>query len=119
MPTARKTTKKKTPTRKGATASKGKTHYWSQEVTEHSDALDLEPGVFTRTPIEIARSLKRSADSSTRRKAEPYRSALSMLTFYENRAGSNLSVTRKRVLDHAKDELRKLYGRPPARRHRA
>src|SRR5262245_64201842 len=89
---------------------------WSRAVTEQSNALDLESGVFKGNPKEIARSLKRSADRSTRRKAEPYRSALSMLTFYENRAGSKLSATRKRVLDHAKDELRKLYGRPPAKR---
>ncbi|MCW5807567.1 MAG: DUF3175 domain-containing protein [Deltaproteobacteria bacterium] len=86
---------------------------WSQGVTEHSDALDLEPGVFKGSSAEIARSLKRSADRSTRRKAEPYRSALSMLTFYVNRAGSKLPASRKRALEGAKDELRRLYGRPP------
>jgi len=82
-------------------------------VTEHSDALDLESHVFTRGPRQIALSLKRSADRSTRRKAEPFRSAMSMLTFYQNRAGQNLSSAKKRVLDKAKDELRKLYGREP------
>ncbi len=87
---------------------------WSADVTEHSDALDLEPGVFERDdPKEIARSLKRSAEASDRRKAEPFRSAMSMLTFYINRAGSNLSDERKDVLEKAKEELRKLFGRDP------
>jgi len=95
---------------------------WSKAVTEHSDALDLEPGVFKGSAVEIARSLQRSAERSTRRKATPFRSALSMLVFYENRAGANLPESRRRVLEKAKDELRKLYGRPrrrtraPARR---
>ncbi len=89
---------------------------WSRAVTEHSNALDLEPGVFKGTPKQIARSLQRSAERSTRRKATPFRSALSMLTFYENRAGANLPASRKRVLEQAKDELRKLYGREPSRR---
>jgi len=80
-------------------------------VTRHSNALDLEPGVFKGTPEEIARSLKRSAEQSTRRKASPFRSALSMLVFYENRAGKNLPASRQRALERAKDELRKLYGR--------
>ena len=84
---------------------------WSAEVTRHSNALDLEPGVFKGTPEEIARSLKRSAEQSTRRKASPFRSALSMLVFYENRAGKNLPASRQRALERAKDELRKLYGR--------
>jgi hypothetical protein len=85
---------------------------WSQEVTEHSDALDLEEGVFTRDdPAEIARSLKRSAERSKRRKADPYRSAMSMLTFYINRAGKDLDKAQKRVLEDAKDELRKEFGR--------
>ncbi len=82
---------------------------WSADVTRHSNALDLEPGVFTRTPAAIARSLKRSADHSTRRKAKPYRSALSMLTFYINRAGKNLSATRRHELERAKLELARLY----------
>jgi uncharacterized protein DUF3175 len=90
---------------------------WSQRVTEHSNALDLDPGVFTRTdPRGIARSLKRSADRSRRRKVDPYRSAMSMLTFYINRAGKALSQTRRRRLEAAKDELRDLYGRPPRTR---
>jgi hemerythrin-like domain-containing protein len=85
---------------------------WSQEVTEHSDALDLEEGVFTKDdPAEIARSLKRSAERSKRRKADPYRSAMSMLTFYINRAGKDLDKAQKRVLEDAKDELRKEFGR--------
>jgi hypothetical protein len=89
---------------------------WSQAVTEHSNALDLEPGVFKGTPAQIARSLKRSAERSTRRKASPFRSALSMLTFYENRAGATLPASRRRVLERAKDELRALFGRAPRTR---
>ena len=90
------------------------THRWSQEVTEHSNALDLEAGVFeSDDPKEIALSLKRSAEHSKRRKAEPFRSAMSMLTFYENRAGKGLSKEKRAVLDRAKDELRSLFGREP------
>lgn len=88
---------------------------WSRAVTEHSNALDLEPGVFKGSPAQIARSLQRSAERSTRRKTSPFRSALSMLVFYENRAGKNLPAARRRALDQAKDELRKLYNRPPRR----
>lgn len=85
---------------------------WSLEVTEHSDALDLERNVFTLDdPKEIAASLKRSADKSHRRKSDPYRSAMSMLTFYINRAGTNLPAQRRRVLERAKAELRKAFGR--------
>src|SRR5262245_34493086 len=84
---------------------------WSREVTEHSNALDLDAGVFQGSPSRIARSLKRSADRSKRRKASPFRSALSMLVFYENRAGKNLPASRRRALERAKDELRKLYGK--------
>lgn len=85
---------------------------WSQRVTQRSNALDLDSGVFTWTdPASIARSLKRSADRSRRRKAEPYRSAMSMLSFYINRAGKTLSATQRRRLEKAKDELRRLYGR--------
>jgi predicted KAP-like P-loop ATPase len=88
---------------------------WSQHVTETSNALDLEPNVFRLTsPRAIAESLKRSAEQSTRRKAEPFRSALSMLVFYINRAGKNLSPERRQTLEQAKDELRALFGRPPA-----
>ena len=86
---------------------------WSQEVTEHSDALDLERNVFTlNDPKQIAASLKRSAEKSRRRKSDPYRSAMSMLTFYINRAGANLPTQRRRVLERAKIELRKVFGRP-------
>jgi hypothetical protein len=88
---------------------------WSQDVTEHSDALDLERNVFTKDdPKEIARSLKRSAEHSHRRKSSPYRSAMSMLTFYINRAGKDLEPKQKRVLEEAKDELRALFGREKA-----
>ncbi len=88
---------------------RGKTR-WSQRVTEESAALMLEPGVFTlRTPRQIALSLKRSADCSLWRKSTPFRSAMSMLTFYINRAGKGLTATRKKKLERAKDELRELY----------
>jgi hypothetical protein len=87
---------------------------WSREVTERSNALDLEPGVFTwRDPQRIARSLKRSAEQSTRRKADVYRSAMSMLTFYVNRAGRALDAKQRRILERAKDALRAAFGRPP------
>jgi len=85
---------------------------WSADVTEHSDALDLEKHVFEQDdPKKIAASLKRSAERSDRRKAEPFRSAMSMLTFYINRAGKNLPRKRKNVLEDAKDELRAAFGR--------
>jgi hypothetical protein len=84
---------------------------WSQRVTETSDALTLDEGVFKRQPAEIARSLKRSAERSKRRKSTPFRSAMSMLTFYENRAGRTLPASRKRKIEAAKKELRKLYGK--------
>ena len=85
---------------------------WSRHVTENSDALDLDEGVFSRDdPRSIARSLKRSADRSRRRKSDPFRSAMSMLSFYINRAGKNLSKTRRARLEAAKDELRNLYHR--------
>ena len=85
---------------------------WSQRVTKESNALDLDQGVFTWSdPKRIARSLKRSAEHSKRRKADPYRSALSMLIFYMNRAGKSLPAERKRVLTQAKAELKKMFGR--------
>jgi hypothetical protein len=88
---------------------------WSQEVTEKSDALDLEENVFEADdPRKIARSLKKSAEASDRRKSSPFRSAMSMLTFYVNRAGTKLPQKQKRVLERAKDELRELYGRKPS-----
>ena len=77
-----------------------------------SDALDLEPGVFTWSdPERVARSLQASAERSKRRKAEPFRSAMSMLVFYINRAGRSLDPRQRHVLEQAKDELRRLYGR--------
>ena len=85
---------------------------WSRRVTERSDALTLDRGVFTsKDPKRIAASLKRSAERSRRRKSDPFRSALSMLTFYINRAGRNLPAARKRTLMQAKDELRKQFGK--------
>ena len=89
---------------------------WSQHVTGTSGALSLEPEVFTLDdPAAIARSLRDSAEESTRRKSSPYRSAMSMLTFYINRAGKNLPERRKQILEEAKDELRRLYGKVPLR----
>src|SRR5438093_5505996 len=89
-----------------------KTKRWSRRVTETSNALDLDPGVFSRNdPRSIARSLKRSADRSRRRKTDAFRSAMSMLSFYINRAGKKLSKTRHARLQKAKEELRDLYGR--------
>jgi hypothetical protein len=102
---ARKTTAR-------ATTRRGGRRRWSQQVTEHSDALTLDKGVFTlRDPKRIASSLKRSAERSRRRKSDPFRSALSMLTFYINRAGKNLPAIRRKTLMRAKDELRKQFGR--------
>jgi putative cell wall-binding protein len=86
--------------------------YWSKGVTEHSNALDLESDVFKKDdPKAIARSLKRSAEHSNRRKSSPYRSAMSMLTFYINRAGKNLPKKQVKVLEAAKDALRAEFGR--------
>ncbi|MGH8118324.1 MAG: DUF3175 domain-containing protein [Rhodanobacteraceae bacterium] len=86
---------------------------WSGKVTRTSRALELDEGVFTLDdPRAIARSLKRSADRSHQRKSEPFRSAMSMLTFHINRAGSKLPTKRRARLEQAKDELRNLYGRP-------
>lgn len=87
---------------------------WSSRVTRESNALDLEAGVFTwDDPRRIAASLKHSADASTRRKSEPFRSAMSMLVFYINRAGRHLDEKQRRVLEQAKVELRRVYGRAP------
>lgn len=89
-----------------------KSRRWSQRVTETSNALDLDAGVFTWSdPKRIARSLKHSAESSQRRKGSPLQSAMSMLNFYINRAGGHLPAGRKRVLTQAKEELRKQFGR--------
>lgn len=89
-----------------------KTKRWSADVTEHSDALDLEEGVFKQDdPAKIAASLKRSAEHSQRRKGTPFQSAMSMLTFYINRAGDNLDQAQRKRLEAAKDELRKAFGK--------
>ena len=94
-----------------ATTTKKK---WSAGVTEHSNAMDLKENIFeSKDPKKIAQSLKHSAESSHRRKSSPYRSAISMLTFYINRAGKNLEASQKNVLEDAKDELRKAFGREP------
>ena len=105
----RRSAKTKKPA-KAKPAAKRK--YWSAGVMRKSDALDIESGAFKfDDPKKIARSLKRSADASTRRKAGPYQSAMSMLNFYINRAGKNLPARRKKILEQAKMELRRLYGR--------
>ena len=111
MAHARKTThSRKTAARKSTRRAAPKR--WSQRVTKESDALDLKQGVFKLTSAKkIAASLKRSAERSKRRKANPYRSALSMLTFYINRAGKNLPASRRKVLDRAKDELKEQFHR--------
>lgn len=85
---------------------------WSQDVSRRSNALDLEKGVFTwRDPKKIAESLKKSAEASLRRKAPPFQSAMSMLNFYINRAGKNLDPKQKKVLEEAKVELRRVFGK--------
>ena len=105
MPPKRKSSKKKSR--------------WSNRVTKESNALDLDRGVFTwKDPHRIALSLKRSAERSHRRKSDPYHSAMSMLTFYINRAGKDLPASRKKVLSRAKDELRSLYGKEKPRAKR-
>jgi len=104
--TANKRKSKPAPKNKKSTSEKR----WSGNVTGHSDALDLENGVFKKKdPKKIAQSLKRSAKRSKRKKSSPYRSAMSMLTFYINRAGKDLSKKEKKLLEEAKDELRKLF----------
>lgn len=105
-------TGKRQRTGRKLTAAATRADTWSGSVTRHSNALDLEPDVFTLDdPSRIARSLKRSAEASTRRKGTSYQSAMSMLTFYINRAGANLPDRRRRVLEQAKIELRRLFGR--------
>jgi hypothetical protein len=109
--TAKKTSAKRSTARRKSAAKRGGRR-WSKRVTETSDALDLKGGVFTlRDPRKIAASLKRSAERSKRRKADPYRSALSMLIFYINRAGKNLPASRRKTLDRAKDELKHQFHR--------
>ena len=93
--------------------TKKQPHRWSAKVTEHSNAMDLDRDVFkSKDPDKIARSLKHSAEESDRRKASPFQSAMSMLNFYENRAGKNLSKSQRAPLEKAKNKLRKLFGRP-------
>lgn len=115
MPAAEEARGNAMPRRKERRSSDGK--YWSGKVTRESDALDLEHGVFAEDdPERIARSLKRSAEASNRRKAGPYESAMSMLNFYINRAGRNLPDERRQVLTKAKDALRQLFGKGAERR---
>jgi hypothetical protein len=109
MATTKTATKKRLSTKraKKTSTSKGK---WSQHVTQHSNALDLEGGVFKKKdPKKIAQSLKRSAEHSKRKKSGPYQSAMSMLNFYINRAGKGLSKKEREPLERAKGELRKLF----------
>lgn len=95
-------------------AKKKSKQKWSQDVTDNSDAMDLEDGVFKqRSAKKIADSLKASAEHSDRHKASPFESAMSMLNFYINRAGKQLSKSRLTTLDRAKDELRKDFGKEP------
>ena len=109
--TTRSTTRRKPAHSRKPTRDKA-TRYWSGRVTQESVALDLEGGVFSlKDPKRIAASLKRSAEGSSRRKAEPFRSALSMLVFYINRAGKNLPASQRRTLERAKGELRRQFGR--------
>jgi hypothetical protein len=101
----------------GSSMATARRKRWSQRVTRTSDALTLEDGVFTRASSRgIALSLKRSADRSHKRKSSPYRSAMSMLTFYGNRAGKTLPAASRRKLEGAKEELRKLYGKTPKKK---
>jgi Protein of unknown function (DUF3175) len=111
-PTPRSTARRRKARRAKLTRTAKPAGRWSQRVTERSDALDLERGVFTqKDPKRIAASLKRSAERSKRRKSDPYRSAMSMLTFYLNRAGKTLPAGQKKTLQRAKDELRRQFGR--------
>jgi Protein of unknown function (DUF3175) len=108
---ARKSSKRRTSS-ESSKARKTSKKRWSGKVTRNSDALDLQEGVFTRKdPKSIARSLKRSAEASHRRKSDPYRSAMSMLSFYINRGGDQLTASRRKTLESAKQELRRLFGR--------
>jgi hypothetical protein len=111
MATKRKSAAKKKPVKKKtASKKKGAPKRWSNRVTQTSDALDLENGVFKhKDPDDIAKSLKRSAERSKRKKGTPYQSAMSMLTFYINRGGKNLPASRKKVLERAKVKLKELF----------
>ena len=113
------TERRKSPPKRGAgrasvqrKAPRRARHRWSARVTRQSAALDLAPAIFTASdPRRIARSLKRSAEASTRRNGTAYQSAMSMLNFYINRAGTNLSTRRRHILERAKAELRRVFGR--------
>lgn len=113
--TASKTSAKKATARtsaKKAAAKKAAPKKWSKHVTETSDAMDLEAGIFeSKDPRKIAASVKASAEKSNRKKTGPFQSAMSMINFYENRGGKNIDAAHKKVLDKAKNELRKLFGR--------
>jgi hypothetical protein len=104
--------KRSSTSTRARTGRQARPRRWSRQVAERSDALDLKRGVFTSDdPRRIARSLKRSAERSTRRKAKPFQSAMSMLNLYINRAGRTLPASRRRVLERAKQELRVAFGR--------
>src|ERR1700712_2383253 len=93
-------------------AKKAAPKKWSKQVTKHSNAMDLEKDVFKlKDPKKIATSVKKSAEKSKRKKAGPFQSAMSMINFYENRGGKNISSAQKKILDQSKEELRKLFGR--------
>jgi hypothetical protein len=110
--TAKSAARKASSARRKSTGKRTPPKRWSQRVTEHSDALDLRQGVFKLTdPKKIAASLKRSAERSSRRKTGAYRSALSMLTFYINRAGKGMPKTQRARLERAKGELKRQFGR--------
>jgi hypothetical protein len=115
MPRTSSRTHSRGRTTRKRTAAKTASRRWSARVTRTSNALDLEQRVFQRSARGIALSLKRSAERSRRRKSDPFRSAMSMLNFYINRAGRNLSAERRRTLTRAKTELRKLFHRDRSR----
>jgi hypothetical protein len=97
---------------KSSSSKKAAPKKWSKNVTEHSNAMDLEKDIFKlKDPKKIAASVKKSAEKSKRKKAGPFQSAMSMINFYENRGGKNIPASQKKVLDKSKDQLRKLYGR--------
>ncbi len=116
---AKSTNKKAAPKKSAAkktllkkTAKKALPKKWSKKVNETSDAMDLEKDIFkSKDPKKIAESVKHSAEKSKRKKAEPFQSAMSMINFYENRGGKNISAAQKKVLNKSKNELRKLFGR--------
>lgn len=112
---ATKSSTRRKPAAKSAATTRSPAKKWSQSVTRNSNAMTLDRDVFTLDdPTKIAASLKASAERSRRRKSDPYRSAMSMLTFYINRAGRQLPADRKRILEHTKDELRKAFGKDPS-----